>query len=216
MPWRKYDERLAGKKWVVMGDSLSDGDSRTSKYYYNYIAETTGIIPLRYAHSGSGYMNDTTGSVPYAFWRIASTIPEDADVITIFGSFNDASRPLGTKDDTGVETIGGCVNTTLDNLHARISNANVGIVAPCPWQPAYPFDDETKIYWKYCNLLKEIATKRGIPFLYLFHCSGLRPWEESYRQIYYSKDNGGGVHPNELGHAVLVSKFKGFLETLLL
>ena len=31
--------------------------------------------------------------------------------------------------------------------------------------PAYPLDDETKIYWKYCNLLKEIATKRGIPFL---------------------------------------------------
>ena len=157
--------------------------------------------------SGSGYMANN------AFHQRIANVPTDADVVTIFGSFNDNGNTLGTATDTGTDTICGCINVTLDNLFAAFPLVKLGIVSPTPWN-AKPSSESTQ--GKYVDALESICMSRGIPFLNLYYCSGLRPWDEAYKAIAYSKDDGNGVHPDENGHALIAPRFKAFLETLIL
>lgn len=206
-PWK-------GKKWACVGDSLTNGNTRTTKYYYDYVAEDTGITTVNMGDSGSGYAKEQ--DVNTAFYQRISSVPLDSDVVTIFGSFNDLTSglSLGTKTDSGTTTIAGCINETIDALYTAYPLANLGIVTPTPWNNANPLT-EPNTASQYVDMIKNICAMRGIPCLDLFHCSGLRPWESSYRTTVYSNDGDNGVHPNEIGHRIIASHFKAFLDTLL-
>jgi len=202
-----------GKTWVAFGDSLTEKNAMTTIHYYDYVKGETGIDVTVMGVGGTGYAKGGTN----AFYNRIVNVPTDADVITIFGSFNDLSSglSLGTETDTGTETIAGCMNTTLDNLFTTYPLAVVGIVAPTPWQSATPLS-ETSSASQYCALLKRICERRSIPYLDLFHSSLLRPWDASFKSLAYTKDGGGGTHPDETGHELIAPRFKGFLETLLM
>ena len=197
-------------KWTCVGDSLTDYNTRTSVHYFDYVSAATGINVVNMGVSGSGYAKGDS----YNFMTRISDVPTDSDVVTIFGSGNDGSAglPLGTASDTGTETLGGVINTTIDNLYAIMPVVNLGIVTPTPWQGNMPSNNG----WmeNYSNLLVEICRRRSIPCLDLFHCSNLNPNSAEVRTLAYSKDNGGGVHPDELGHKLIAPRFKAFLETL--
>ena len=203
------------KKWTVVGDSLTEVNRRATKRYYNYVSDKTGITVYNMGVSGTGYMREKENN--RAFFQRISNVPTDSDVITIFGSFNDLSliSNIGTATDTGTDTIGGCINTTLDNLFSVLPLANIGIVTPTPWQNSTPMDP-TNSANRYVSLLIEICKLRGIPCLDLFHCSQLRPWEASYRELCYSHDDGAGTHPDENGHKIIAPEFEAFLDRLLL
>lgn len=201
----------SNKKWAVIGDSLTAYSFRTSCAYYDYIAGATGINLYNMGFSGSGYAKGNDN-----FMTKISDVPLDSDVITIFGSGNDGSAglPLGTSTDSGTETLGGCINTTLDNLFAIMPVAQIGIITPTPWINNTPADNG----WmeNYSNLLVEICRLRSIPCLDLFHCSNLNPNSAAVRAAAYSRDGGNGVHPNELGHKIIASRIRAFLETLVI
>lgn len=203
-----------GKKWVCLGDSLTEVNGTAAKRYHDFVSENTGIEVVNLGVSGTGYMNGGSGG-NNPFRARVSSIPLDADVITIFGSFNDLGNdfPIGTKTDTGTSTVGGCINTTLDDICTRITLANIGIVTPTPWANAYPLDANTSGQ-AYVQLLKDICYARGIPCLDLNHCSQLRPWDASFKAVAYSNDNTG-VHPDENGHRLIAPRFEAFLDELL-
>ena len=207
-------KKWSGKKWACIGDSLTEVNSSAAKRYHDYVSDATGITVVNLGVGGTGYMNGGTGSNP--FRNRISLIPSDTDVITFFGSFNDIgeTRPLGTKDDTGTSTIGGCINTTFDDLFTAIPLANVGVISPTPWGTAYPLDNENSNWYKYVELLRDICYRRGIPFLDLFHASLLRPWDSEFISEAYSNDSSG-VHPDENGHKLIAPRFEGFLDSLL-
>ena len=48
----------------------------------------------------------------------------------------------------------------------------------------------------------------------LYHGSNLRPWDDTFRDLYYKRDDGGRVHPDEDGHALLANKFEMFIRSL--
>lgn len=205
------------KLWCCVGDSLTEVNKRTDKHYYDYISEKTDIKIYNMGVGGTGYLRGQDSN--NAFYQRISNVPTNADVITIFGSLNDigSGAVLGTKDDTGTSTIGGCINTTLDNLFTAYPLANVGIVTPTPWEAAqYNPLSEPNNASNYVDLLIAICKQRSIPCLDLFHCSLLRPWSSDFRQLAYSKDEGAGVHPNEIGHKLIAPRFMGFLDSLLL
>ena len=207
-------QRWATKKWTCLGDSLTEF-IRTSHNYHDYVADTTGIKVVNMGLSGTGYANGSASN--NAFYQRVANVPLDSDVITIFGSFNDGAVdiPLGTATDTGTTTMGGCINTTFDNLFTVLPLANLGVVTPCPWQGANPYDGAQK-YKDYVQLIIDICKRRSIPCLDLFHESGLRPWDATFRSLAYTKDNGGGTHPDETGHRILAPKFEAFLDSLLM
>ena len=210
-----------GKKWTAVGDSHTEINFRAKKNYVTYIQEYTGIKVVNLGKSGMGWKR--RGGFYQRIWNI----PPDSDVITIYGSFNDldGGYEIGTKTDTGLKTIGGCINKALDDLYARIPNANVGVITPCPWEQYTPLaglvpnagrpEDQSERAIAYCRLICDICEMRGIPCLDLFHCSGLEPWKEEVRKTLYTRDGGAGCHPDENGHLLIAPRFLEFLETLL-
>ena len=203
----------AGKKWVCIGDSLTDTNIRTTKHYFDYVVEKTGITFVNLGKGGTGYKREYAGEGP--FIDRVDQIPLDADVITIFGSGNDAIYTIGDPSDTGTDTLCGAINTTIAAIFARKVTYQLGIVTPCPWESYNPADD-TNWMARYSAAIVEICKRWGIPCLDLYHCSNLRPWEAAFRAAAYSKDNGNGVHPDETGHAIIAPRFEAFLDCLLL
>ena len=216
-PAKKWE----GKKWVCIGDSLTEVNSATSKHYFDYIADETGITTANYGIGGTGYANPS-GTAGNFTARMAS-VPTDADVYTIFGSFNDYAYsinndiPIGTPEDSGTSTICGYINSAFDALFARVPLANLGVVAPCPWVSVNSVTDTTSKTFaeNYVSALRQCCERKSIPFLDLYHGSGLRPWDSNFRDLTYTKDTLHGVHPDETGHAILAPKFSAFLDFLL-
>ena len=64
--------------------------------------------------------------------------------------------------------------------------------------------------------LEKLCAKYSIPFLDLYHESNLRPWDATFRQNYYSKDDGNGVHPDENGNKRFTPMIQDFIERILL
>ena len=213
--------KWSGIKWVVIGDSLTEKNKRTTKHYYDYIAEQTGITVEIMGVSGSGYVAGKDDGD--AFYQRVASIPTDADVITIFGSGNDLSAmeslslSMGTGADTGSAsptTVAGYVANAIQAIYDALPTVQLGVISPTPWQYHSPADADDDM-GKYADMLKDVCAKRGIPYLDLFRCSGLRPWDAEFRTLAYSKDDGDGTHPDEMGHAMIAPRIKEFLGTML-
>ena len=206
-----------GKKWAVIGDSLTELNSRTTIHYFDYVREITGISVVNVGKSGTGYMKQQENNL--AFYQRLSSVPTDDDVVTIFGSGNDVGLPLGSVTDTGTTTICGCINKTLDDLLNRFVTAGkvptIGVVTPTPWIGQGP-DDPNGAMALYCDAIIEICKRKSIPVLDLYHKSNLHPDDADFRALAYSKDDGNGVHPDETGHKIIAPMFESFLDSLLL
>lgn len=206
-------QKWVGKKWVCIGDSLTANNIRTTMHYHDYIADETGITVVNLGEGGTGYKREYAGEG--AFITRVDQIPLDADVVTIFGSGNDAIYQIGDPSDTGTDSLCSAINATIAAIFARKVTCQLGIVTPCPWESYNPAD-ETNWMARYSAAIVEICKRWGIPCLDLYHCSNLRPWDAAFRAAAYSKDDGGGVHPDETGHAIIAPRFEAFLESLLL
>lgn len=253
-------EKWRGLKWCAVGDSITEKNSRATKNYVDYIAEETGIDAVNMGHSGTGYKRRFENEK--AFYQRIGNLPDksnvsDCDVVTIFGSFNDAyyffkrddngavvrkdglpvldMDSIGTAYDTGTDTLGGCINTTIDYIHEKMPKAKLGIITSVPMRSHNKINKTTGDA-EYNSLLKEICRVRNIPFYDLYSESVLRPWEKSCREQYYTRDtmmvedeNGNqtlkteddgsvyyfGEHPDENGHKLVANQIEGFLEELI-
>ena len=100
--------------------------------------------------------------------------------------------PLPAKVDTSV-----FANATYPNQYALVDNCRAEQIT---------------------EKVKQIAEKRGYPFLDLFHTSGLRPWNDTCKQsLFKAGDNwdADGLHPNANGHKKIVNKYFEFLKILI-
>ncbi|MFL2116267.1 SGNH/GDSL hydrolase family protein [Marinilactibacillus psychrotolerans] len=204
-----------GVKWTAVGDSLTEINLRSSKFYHEYLSDELGFTVENMGISGTGYKRRDDENL--AIYQRINDVPLDSDVVTIFGSFNDlgASVPVGTASDTGTDTLAGAINTTIDNLYSILPTVPLGIISPTPWHGSN-LTNPTGIHAQYVQVLEDICKRRGIPFLNLYYSSGLRPWDEEYRTLMYSKDPvGNGTHPDENGHKLIAPQFREFIKTLI-
>lgn len=212
------------KVWCPVGDSLTDKMVRCRTNYHDYIHEETGIAVVNFGASGTGYVGGSDGQ--HFYQRVAElAIYADADVVTIFGSGNDVSLvsnntyPLGTASDT-IEngTYAGYVNECLDKIFENAPHARVGIISPTPWIQNMPYKVTT--FSQISDMLKQIADRRGIPFLDLFRTSGFRVDNEDFVNYYFTPDvdttlTADGVHPNSLGQKWIASQIKAFIGSMI-
>lgn len=205
----------SNKKWVCFGDSLTELNNRTTKHYFDYIAEKTGIKIINMGLGGSGYKRREDEGL--AFYQRILNVLTDADVITIFGSGNDLKliSSLGVYTDDNTDTICGCINKCIDNLFSVYPLAVVALVTPTPWINFMPTDTPDNDLERYSNAIIQIAKYRGIPYLDLYHNSLLRPSDSVFRGLAYTKDDGGGVHPDEIGHKMIAPRFYSLLNSLI-
>ncbi|MBQ4327577.1 MAG: SGNH/GDSL hydrolase family protein [Clostridia bacterium] len=172
---------LYGKKYVALGDSLTDGDfgsyvdengleNRKSPNVYDaelkmcktypwHIGKRNNMEVLNMALCG-GTMTYMPEIGPNGNERSLSTlykkVPLDADYVTIFIGANDSFRkaPLGGVNDQDVSTFCGAWNVVLRHLITNMPYAKIGIIIPsfCA-SPAYP------------DCVRRMARKWGIPYL---------------------------------------------------
>ena len=201
-----------GKKWCVVGDSITAETSSIVKYY-DIAKKQYGMNVVVEAVGGSGYYATTN-----AIYNRIGNVPADADVITILAGINDVagiangSIALGEYTDTTVSTFCGCVNRALDLLYEKNVDANVGIITPLntiSTTGTYPKETQKAVF----EALKAICEHRSVPMLDLYHGSGMRPDDETFRSKYYSSHDG--LHPNTAGHARIYPKICEFVKTLL-
>lgn len=211
---------FAGKKWVVMGDSITENNSTSLYRYYDYVSDELGLDIIVNGVSGSGYKAPMdSGNFEN---RIVSVNFDNADVITIFGSGNDLQHgyELGNITDNTEETICGCINLTIDRYLSK-TNTNgckLGIITPCPWGDYDPWTKPNNQMKLYSDAIVEICKNRGIPCLDLYSCSNMRPWNTDFVNKYYKRPNGitDTVHPNHLAHKEFIApKVREFVKTLL-
>lgn len=203
--WSKY-------KWTCLGDSLTEPNARSLINYVGYIKNNTDIQVVNLGQGGTGYKRTYAGEGP--FTAVIPDIPTDTDIVTIFGTGNDAIYPIGEPSDSGTATLCGAINTTISAIFTRIPTCQLGIITPCPWDSYNPANENNWMA-KYSAAIVEICKRWGVPCLDLYHCSNLRPWDATFREYAYTRDDGNGVHPDETGHKIIAPRIQAFLETLL-
>lgn len=227
LPFLARYSDVSGKKWVTIGDSLTDPvtlsvyTGEETKNYANIVAERLGLTLTNLGKSGTGYWRKSTISPFMAFFQRVADIPLDTDIVTLFGSFNDMGRDgevlgrdiLGTVYDTTTDTVGGCINQAFLNIFERVPNAVVGVILPTPWNAMTVEASEIAIYEPYVNLVKSIAERYSLPVLDLFHHSDLRPWSDDFKTTYYLSVSDG-THPNHYGHMRISGMIADFVESL--
>ncbi len=235
-------KKYSSKTWVCVGDSLTEENTATTKHYFDYISDKTGINVVNMGNGGSGYRKEYELNTAF-YQRVANDLPAiGVDVVTIFGSGNDLnpiddgtgrgwSAFLGSPTDNMEDTICGCINLTIDNVYAKLPTVPLGIILPTPWASAWN-DTENRLsnaddtvtqykkWYTYTEAIKTICQNRGIPYLDLFRESTLRPWDANYRNLCYSKDAGqdgnpAGVHPDETGHSIIAPMISEFIDKLI-
>ena len=214
-------------KWIVLGDSITEKNIAADTHYYDYVQEDFQCEVENYGRSSTGYKVPATYEPFYE--RIEQIDFTDADVITIFGSFNDLGRgyTVGTAEDEGTETLGGCMNQTIVNIREKAPDIAIGIATPTPWNlgEGYSSATDSIMYWgvtkeecdQYVELLKTVAERHGIPVLDLYSADLFDPNYDMDRLEYFN-ENGRqdpGVHPNSKAHSLMAPLWKEFLLKLL-
>ena len=213
-----------GLVWACVGDSMTEANSTAKKHYFDYISEELGFVPVNYGVSGTGYAAEKENN--NAFYQRIPNITQPFDVLTIFGSVNDLSvigtgsgqMPLGSYNDTGTTTVAGCINAAIDAFYTLAPFKKIGIISQ---PPSVGSANNGNLLGtnaqNYNDMLEQICKNRGIPFLNMFNNSGLRPWDEDYREEYYNEDGrqDTGVHPNSKGQKQLATKIREFIKTVI-
>lgn len=229
---RKYiakfhvDSPLKRKKWCAIGDSLTDSATLNGgKNYVDFISDESDVISINKGIGGTGYLNNN-GGADTTFYERRFDFPKDADIYTFFGSFNDMNLfdddSIGNIDSSDTTTLMGAMSLAIRAIGYLNPNAVVGVILPTPWA-SYNSTSISKSIKpeKYIKALIAICNKYSIPYLDLYHQSGLRPWDTNFNKNYYKDDNGDGnysegIHPNSLGHEKFIApKVKLFLESLI-
>ena len=181
-------------KWYVMGDSLTAQDNDfTPKRYYDFVKEKTGIQVIVDGVGGTGYAAGASES--QSFEDRVINIPEDVDVVTIFGSGNDIRYEVDY--DTPVYDALKWIALKRPGLRAIVA-------PPSPWK-GYQKRSET---WKaYCDRLQACALACDFRYLSdLWECPPFNPNFEGHMEKFFTTDPTG-IHPNEAGHEALATYF---------
>lgn len=224
MTGAKNSKSLTGYKWQVIGDSWTALHDNFS-VYSDYIAQRTGITTSYKAVGGTGYIANNNGASDNFQTR---SYDNNADIYTIFGSFNDAwaFSDFGSSSSQTAGSLAAAVQTTIDKIISTNTGAKIGIIAPGPWGTFNPHNtgsvsgtsitNAADFAEKYVNVLKEMAEYNSLPFLDLYHASNLKPWNSNFVNDYY---HGTGetddTHPNTNGQKIISYPIQNFIETIL-
>lgn len=193
----KNSENWSGFKWYVLGDSLTDpaGGVHTSKFYYEYIQEKTGIQVIVDGLGGTGYHAGVSTNRRFA--DRVTNIPADVDIVTIFGSGNDVKNATFDEYKAGMAAAMGYFFNNRPGLP-------VIIVPPSPWATYGKRSEEWKTY---CDTIESVALNYSLRYLgEMWTAPPFDPHSTADRAAFFTKCPDG-VHPDENGHRLLASYF---------
>lgn len=190
-------KQMCKEKVCFIGDSITAKTMWANVGFVDLIESWANCAVQNLGISGTGFK----AKDPYI--NRVSQINEDTTLIAVSCSFNDLpTLPVGTAEDTGSDTLGGCMNTFFDSIQEKFPLIKIVGYTTNAWSSRRPGDS---IAENYVNVFKTICENRCIPFSPVWKECNLRPWIAQQQKTYFTAPNGqtNQVHPNDEGHRVL-------------
>lgn len=181
---------FAGKKWAVFGDSISQPNTDGLDKYYNYIANNLGMEVTSYAAGGSGYFkgSSTDGYGASNIIDKLSNAPEGYDIISFMAGVNEKHLEMGSPTDATPTdeptTLCGAVRKVIELAIEKYPMSQIFLITPTPGTGANATPEQDNLNTFAENQIA-IARMYNIPYIDLYHASGLRPWNAENAALYY-------------------------------
>lgn len=208
------DKTLYDKKILIIGDSISTGDSSLKLYadekYGGYNKWVDALIDEGFFNEFStrndsihatGYVAkvSTFGDCDYVSRLKSIQNPNEYDYVFVTGCYND------WRHDVPLDTFKTAVNTFYDYLVNNFTQAKILVSNSLKSFRCGYANNNGNYQNEYNDYIKEVARKYSLPFFDLYYDSGFCPEVLVYRNMwtYYSVAEGetegvhDGVHPNE-------------------
>lgn len=199
-----------GKTAYVIGDSVSEFNSKAEKNYLNYLEEKTGLTIVNGANSGAGFLNERSTNTHY-FGQVLNLPATCPDVVIVMGSGNDLKyvvNDMGNVRGNNTNTLYGQMYQVFQMINSKYAGkAKIVYISPVPWKNYTPNIEENVMH-RYANAMAYFCQTYSIPFLDLYHKGGLNPFISQHLANYYDTE---GVHPNDAGHKIIASPIYNFL-----
>ena len=206
-----------GKKWLAIGDSLTDPQYASEGYPY-LVSKALGLTLTNVGASGK-VMNYFVDLIPdYA---------DNFDLVTVLLGTNNQGYncSIGSLNDgvdyTTNNSFYAQTQKLAEVLMAKYPSAVIAFLTPIRRTGVGDQNNNDEGYYinglglttePYAEAVKEVADYYGLPCLDLYH-NGINPKSEWMRQLYFV--NADGTHPNNDGHAKYTAPaIKAFLESL--
>jgi lysophospholipase L1-like esterase len=209
---------LQGKIINVLGDSITQGVgvSCVENAYQNVMGRIVGAAEVRnFGVSGTRFARQYgADNFPWPFTERFKAMPEDADLVIVFGGTNDyghGDAPFGAWGDTTPDTFVGACHYLFSELVKKYPATPIVVMTPL--QTSYdqnPSGNTGKPLIDYVDTIIRVAGHYSIPVLDLYAQSGIQPRLQVLRDAYCPD----GLHPNDAGHVILAEKIFAFLKNL--
>ncbi|RQL73178.1 hypothetical protein BJI55_06105 [Acinetobacter pittii] len=204
---------LTGKKFAVLGDSITFGYNNTdNRSWANILAERYSAVLTKHAFSGAWISKGTgTISIPNILSESFASLPDSAnfDLIAIAAGTNDringVDGNLGTPDDRTNETFYGALHVTLSGLKLKFPNARMLFISQIPRtglrsNPNNPTDLDRKF-----KAITDVCDYYSIPVWAGHKNFGFHPDDNATFRSTYMED---GLHPTNAGQIWMANRLE--------
>lgn len=212
---------LTGKKINFLGDSITEGGIVTApeRMFVEVMGRNCNLAANRnYGISGTRIARQQVPSEDLSFDQYFSSrsgkMDPDADIVVVFGGTNDyghGDAPIGTKEDRTADTFYGACHELFTLLPKQFPAAKIVVLTPLHrLKEDTPINAVGTVLLDYVKIIRELAAQYGLPLLDLYETSAIQAHIPELAEKYTTD----GLHPNDLGHAVLAEEIAAFLQQL--
>lgn len=212
---------LEGKKVNFLGDSITWGGcaSTIENCFVDVMKRRYGLAEARnYGISGTRIARQHTPSEAAVydqdFCGRAGSMEKDVDVIVVLGGTNDyghGDAPMGREEDRTPDTFIGACHFLFRTLLESYPGTKIVVLTPLRrLDQDVPKGELGLCLEDYVNQIKHIAEIYAIPVLDLYEVSAIRASDPEIA----ARLTTDGLHPNDMGHAILAEEIGEYLKTL--
>jgi lysophospholipase L1-like esterase len=210
---------LQGKIINALGDSITKGTGTTAPehFYVNVLGKLVGAAEVRNFGIGGTRIARQYGAAdkyPWPFTERYQDMPDDADLVLVFGGTNDyghGDAPFGGFADRTNDTFIGACHFLFSELIKKYPTARIVVITPCQRTGCRnPSRANGKPLIDYVDAMIQVAAYYSLPVLDLYREGGICPDIPEHRELFMPD----GLHPNNAGAYRLAERMAAFLAAL--
>ena len=213
---------LKGLKINILGDSITEGCGASSfdRGFASLLQSEYGAVVRNYGIGGARiamqyHLLDWEPPYDRNYVIRAKEMDKDADVVIVFGGTNDfghGDAPFGSFADRRNATFYGACHELFSYLESTYAGKEIVVMTPMHRADEDITADKftTHPLIDYVRAIREVAEYYSLPVFDTWANIGLTPKVPEIMKKFICD----GLHPSDLGHALLAKKLAAYLRTL--